>query len=78
MKDMDEPIAGIRPPGPVKSSWHERMIQDGRLRPGTQDWARLHISKIPKPVDIQSSLDAVREDSSEVRRRQRRDEGAVL
>lgn len=69
VKDRDEPIAQIGPPEAGGPSGLDRLVQEGRLRPGTQDWRTLNISKLPLPVDIQSSLQAMREESSEVRRR---------
>lgn len=68
VKDRDEPIAQLGPP-PAASAWHERLARAGRLRPGTQDWQALRISPVDRPVDIQESLRAVREDPSEVRGR---------
>jgi antitoxin (DNA-binding transcriptional repressor) of toxin-antitoxin stability system len=68
VKDRDEPIAQIGPP-PAARLWHERLAATGRLRLGTQDWTRLDISRLDRPVDIQASLRAVREDTREVRRR---------
>ena len=44
-------------------SWRDRLVREGRLRAGTQDWDSLRISAIGRRVDIQSSLRAVREDS---------------
>jgi antitoxin (DNA-binding transcriptional repressor) of toxin-antitoxin stability system len=69
VKDRDEPIAQLGPPQGEAPTWHERLSREGRLRLGTQDWAKLDISKLDRPVDIQASLRAVREDPSEVRRR---------
>jgi antitoxin (DNA-binding transcriptional repressor) of toxin-antitoxin stability system len=69
VKDRDEPIAQLGPPQGEALTWHERLSREGRLRLGTQDWAKLDISKLDRPVDIQASLRAVREDPSEVRRR---------
>jgi antitoxin (DNA-binding transcriptional repressor) of toxin-antitoxin stability system len=69
VKDRDEPIAQIGPLPVQIQSWRTRLVESGRLRPGTQQWKRLSISPLPQPVDIQASLQAVREDSSEVRRR---------
>jgi antitoxin (DNA-binding transcriptional repressor) of toxin-antitoxin stability system len=69
VKDRDEPVAQL---GPLQSdtlSWHERLAREGRLRLGTQRWSDLEISKLGRDVDIQASLQAVREDPSEVRRR---------
>jgi antitoxin (DNA-binding transcriptional repressor) of toxin-antitoxin stability system len=69
VKDRDEPIARLGPP-PVESiSWRDRMAHEGRVRLGSQNWSKLLISKLDRPVDIQASLRAVREDPSEVRRR---------
>jgi antitoxin (DNA-binding transcriptional repressor) of toxin-antitoxin stability system len=69
VKDRDEPIAQLGPPQPELLSWRDRLSEEGRLRPGTQQWGTLAISKLDVDVDIQASLKAVREDPSEVRRR---------
>jgi antitoxin (DNA-binding transcriptional repressor) of toxin-antitoxin stability system len=69
VKDRDEPIAQLGPPSGEALSWRERLAREGRLRLGTQDWAKLRLSKLDRRVDIQASLRAVREDPSEVRRR---------
>lgn len=69
VKDRDEPIAQLGPPPAEPLSWREQLARAGRLRQGTQDWRRLSISSSDRPVDIQASLRAVREDPSEVRRR---------
>lgn len=69
VKDRDEPVAQLGPPGPEARSWRDRLAQAGRLRLGTQDWDTLQVSSLDRPVDIQVSLEAVREDPSEVRRR---------
>ena len=53
-------------------SWRDRLVREGRLRFGTQDWGALNISTLERHVAIQSSLRAVREDPDEVRRRKRR------
>ena len=49
-------------------SWRERLVREGRLLPGTQDWGTLKISTLERRMDIQSSLRAVREDADAVRR----------
>jgi antitoxin (DNA-binding transcriptional repressor) of toxin-antitoxin stability system len=69
VKDRDEPIAQLGPPEGASTSWRERLAAEGRLRPGSQDWAQLRISKPGRRVDIQAALRAVREDPDEVRRR---------
>jgi antitoxin (DNA-binding transcriptional repressor) of toxin-antitoxin stability system len=69
VKDREEPIAQLGPPQGEALTWRERLSREGGLRLGTQDWAKLEISKLHPPVDIQSSLRAVREDASEARRR---------
>ncbi|HEY3233780.1 MAG TPA: hypothetical protein VGJ84_03635 [Polyangiaceae bacterium] len=69
VKDRDEPIALLGPPRRAATSWFHRLAGEGRLRIGTQGWDTLNISKLRKKIDIQASLDAVREDPSEVRRR---------
>ncbi|HEX9690872.1 MAG TPA: hypothetical protein VGA22_02115 [Gemmatimonadales bacterium] len=69
VKDRDDPIAQIGPPDPVPRSWRERLAREGRLRLGSQRWDELEISPLPRSVDIQASLRAVREDPHEVRGR---------
>jgi antitoxin (DNA-binding transcriptional repressor) of toxin-antitoxin stability system len=69
VKDRDEPIALLGPPRGEALSWRDRLARAGRLRIGSQSWGTLRISKIARPVDIQASLRAVREDPDEVRRR---------
>jgi antitoxin (DNA-binding transcriptional repressor) of toxin-antitoxin stability system len=69
VKDRDEPIAELGPAQPEPSSWRDRLVGAGWLRPGTQDWDALKISSLDRRVDIQASLRAVREDPSEIRRR---------
>jgi antitoxin (DNA-binding transcriptional repressor) of toxin-antitoxin stability system len=69
VKDRDEPIAQIGPPQGEALPWRDRLAREGRLRLGTQDWAKLRLSRLDRRVDIQASLRAVREDPSEVRRR---------
>ena len=69
VKDRDDPVAELGPPQRDVVSWRDRLAREGRLRRGTQDWSRLRVSRIERPVDIQASLGAVREDPGEVRRR---------
>jgi antitoxin (DNA-binding transcriptional repressor) of toxin-antitoxin stability system len=69
VKDRDEPVAELGPSQPDAAPWHERLARQGRLRPGTQNWAKLRITTTRRRIDIQASLRAVREDASEVRRR---------
>jgi len=69
VKDRDEPIAQLGPPPAEALSWRDRLAREGRLRVGTQNWGELKISGLGRRVDIQASLDAVREDPSEVRGR---------
>jgi antitoxin (DNA-binding transcriptional repressor) of toxin-antitoxin stability system len=69
VRDREEPIAQLGPLETVVRSWRDRLAQAGRLRPGTQDWASLRLSRLDRQLNIQASLDAVREDPSEVRRR---------
>ena len=69
VKDRDEPIAQLGPPPAEAVSWRDRLAREGRLRLGTQDWRKLEISPLDRPIDIQASLRAVREDPGEVRRR---------
>lgn len=69
--DRDEPIAQLGPLDESGSHWSERLAADGLLRRGTQKWSELKISPTRQPIDIQASLQAVREEPSEVRRRKR-------
>jgi antitoxin (DNA-binding transcriptional repressor) of toxin-antitoxin stability system len=69
VKDRDEPIALLGPPPSGAASWHDRMAREGRLRPGTQAWSNMRITKLERSVDIQASLREVRDDPNEVRRR---------
>ncbi len=71
VRDRDEPIAELGPARPEPLSWRDRLVREGRLRPGTQNWGALNISNIERRVDIQSSLRAIREEPDEVRRRKR-------
>lgn len=67
VRDREEPVAQLGPPEPGGHGWRERLAAEGRLRPGTQDWANLRISPLGRAIDIQASLRAVREDAGEVR-----------
>ena len=69
VRDRDDPIAQIGPPDAEARSWRERLAAEGRLALGSQDWGRLTITPLKRPVDIQAVLDAVREEPDEVRRR---------
>jgi prevent-host-death family protein len=69
VNDRHEPVAELGPPQPGTAPWHQRLARQGRLRPGTQDWAKLRITRSTRQIDIQASLQAVREDPGEVRRR---------
>lgn len=69
VRDRDEPVAQLGPPDPASTTWHERMVREGKLRAGTQDWAALSITRLNRPIDIQGSLRAVREDPNEIRGR---------
>ena len=68
VKDRDEPVAQLGPLQNEDLPWRERLEKEGRLRRGSQNWGKLKISKLDRTVEIQSSLQAVREDPSEVRR----------
>ena len=67
VKDRNEPIAEIGPLRSQSISWRERLDRAGRLRPGTQDWKKLKVSRVNRKLDIQAALRAVREDPREVR-----------
>jgi antitoxin (DNA-binding transcriptional repressor) of toxin-antitoxin stability system len=69
VKDRDEPIAQLGPLPADGASWRVRLSEAGRLRPGTQEWKKLRLSRLEQRVDIQASLQAVREDPNEIRRR---------
>jgi antitoxin (DNA-binding transcriptional repressor) of toxin-antitoxin stability system len=69
VKDRDEPVAQLGPLPAGTQSWDDRLVRAGRLRRGTQDWSTLMLTKLKRPVDIQASLRAVREDPDEIRRR---------
>lgn len=71
VSDRDNPIAELGPARAEPLFVRDRLVRDGRLRPGTQDWGALKISNLGRRVDIQSSLRAVREEPGEVRRRKR-------
>ena len=77
VRDRDDPIAELGPARGEPLSWRDRLVREGRLRPGTQDWGALKISPIERRVDIQASLQAVREEPGEVHRRKRRAPGPV-
>lgn len=62
VRDRDEAIAEIGPPAVPAAAWRDRAQEQGRLRPGSQDWASLEITPLEVPVDIQAALRAVRED----------------
>ena len=62
VKDRDEPVAQLGPLQREDLPWRERLVQEGRLRQGTQNWARLKVSKLTRPVNIQRSLEEVREE----------------
>jgi len=67
VKDRDEPLAQLGPPEAEAATWSGRLAQEGRLRPGTQAWTELKITRLDSEVDLQALLRAVREDASEVR-----------
>ena len=69
VKDRDDPIAEIGPPEPAALDWRQRLARAGRLRPGSQQWERLRISTLSRPVDIRAALRDVREDPGEIRGR---------
>ena len=71
VRDRDDPIAELGPARGDPLSWRDRLVREGRLRPGTQNWGALKITTIERRVDIQSSLRDVRGDPGEVRRRKR-------
>ena len=68
VKDRDEPVAQIGPLEKDALPWRDRLVREGRLRRGTQNWDKLKVSRLDVSTDVQASLRAVREDSNEVRR----------
>jgi antitoxin (DNA-binding transcriptional repressor) of toxin-antitoxin stability system len=69
VKDREDPVAELGPPQRDVLSWRDRLVREGRLRPGTQAWGKLTLSRLDRRADVQASLQAVREDPDEVRRR---------
>lgn len=69
VQDRNEPIAALGPLDKGEVPWRDRLARERRLRRGSQNWSQLRISTLGRPVDIQASLQAVREDPHEVRRR---------
>jgi antitoxin (DNA-binding transcriptional repressor) of toxin-antitoxin stability system len=69
VRDRDEPIAQLVPPDADAGDWRQRLAREGRLRLGSQNWSGLKIAKPVHRVDIQSSLQATREEPDEIRRR---------
>jgi prevent-host-death family protein len=65
--DRNEPVAELGPVRAADQGWADRMVSQGRLRRGTQDWAKRTITAPSGGIDIQASLRAVREDPNEVR-----------
>lgn len=62
VRDRDEAIAEIGPAAASATSWRDRLHEQGRLTPGSQEWDTLEITPLDAPIDIQASLRAVRED----------------
>lgn len=60
--DRKEPVAQLGPLEDEATSPIERLIREGKLRRGTQDWSKLKFSKLKKKIDIQASLQAVRDE----------------
>lgn len=60
--DRDQPVAQLGPLETRAPGWRERLVAQGRLRAGSQDWERLTIAPLARPVDIQRVLRDVRED----------------
>ena len=62
VKDRDEPVAQLGPLSEKDVPWRERLAHEGRLRQGTQNWSKLKISKLNRPVNIQGSLRDIRDE----------------
>ena len=62
VQDRDEPIAQLGPLDATPLPWRERLVRDGRLRRGSQNWGALPLSVLGRAIDIQSSLAAIREE----------------
>ena len=58
--DRDEPIAQLGPLDREAVQWRDRLAREGRLRPGSQRWDSLQISRLDRTVDVQAALRAVR------------------
>ena len=68
---LDKGQGSLAPARGEPISCRDRLVREGRLRPGTQDWGALTISTIARRVDIQASLRAVRGEPEEGSGRQR-------
>lgn len=60
--DRDQPVAQLGPLETGTPAWRDRLAAQGRLRAGSQDWARLAISPLTHKTDSQRALRDVRED----------------
>jgi prevent-host-death family protein len=69
INDRNEPVAELGPAQVSALPWHERLARQERLRLGTQKWETLRVETADHQADIQTSLQAVREDPREIRRR---------
>lgn len=67
--DLNHAVAELGPPQSEALSWRDRLVREGRLLLGTQAWEALPVVRQGTDVDIQASLQAVREDPSDIRRR---------
>ena len=52
VKDRDEPVAQIGPLEKESLPWRHRLAREGRLRPGSQNWNKLKVSKLDVSIDV--------------------------
>lgn len=60
VRDRNTPIAEIRRLG-LPASPIERLAAEGKVVPATKTLAQVKISRVRKPVDVQTSLTDIRE-----------------
>lgn len=62
VNDRDEPVAQLVAVTPDSHNWYDRLASRGGVRLGNQQWRKLRISSLERPVDIQDSLRAIRDE----------------
>lgn len=63
VRDRQEVVAELGPAAAQPTSVWARLADEGRLRPGSQEWSSLKLTRPKKSVPIQAILDDVRADS---------------